>query len=253
MFELSLTPFALTAYIATVVVMALTPGPDMVLYLGKAISQSRRAGLVTFAGAASGLLVHTTFAAIGLSALFAASATAFTVVKIVGALYLLYLAVDALRRGTAFALDASSASEAMGSLFAKGFLVNLLNPKIVVFFVTLLPQFVDVDAVNPTQTLIVLGVGFIVIAAPMCEHAPKELGPNDNLGVAAAGQFFENNFRLIINFLSHKRLADAKFRFGGERCARVTIDDGCVLAARYVVTLRPIKVLGQEILDLGLQ
>ena len=168
MFELSLTPFALTAYIATVVVMALTPGPDMVLYLGKAISQSRRAGLVTFAGAASGLLVHTTFAAIGLSALFAASATAFTVVKIVGALYLLYLAVDALRRGTAFALDASSASEAMGSLFAKGFLVNLLNPKIVVFFVTLLPQFVDADAVNTTQTLIVLGVGFIAVAAPIC-------------------------------------------------------------------------------------
>ena len=89
-------------------------------------------------------------------------------VKIVGALYLLYLAIDALRRGTAFALEASGAGEAMGSLFAKGFLVNLLNPKIVVFFVTLLPQFVDADAVNPTQTLVVLGVGFIVIAAPIC-------------------------------------------------------------------------------------
>ena len=168
MFDLSLTPFALTAYIATVVVMALTPGPDMVLYLGKAISQSRKAGLATFAGAASGLLVHTTFAAIGLSALFAASATAFTIVKIVGALYLLYLAIDALRRGTAFALESSGAREATGSLFAKGFLVNLLNPKIVVFFVTLLPQFVDANAVNPTRTLVVLGVGFIVIAAPIC-------------------------------------------------------------------------------------
>lgn len=168
MFDLSLTPFALTAYIATVVVMALTPGPDMVLYLGKALSQSRRAGLVTFAGAATGLLVHTTLAAVGLSALFAASATAFTIVKIIGALYLLYLAIDAIRHGTAFALEPTAARETFGSLFVKGLLVNLLNPKIVVFFVTLLPQFINADAVNPTQTLIVLGVGFIVIAAPIC-------------------------------------------------------------------------------------
>jgi threonine/homoserine/homoserine lactone efflux protein len=168
MLDLSLTPFAATAYIATVVVMALTPGPDMVLYLGKTLSQSRQAGLVTFAGAATGLLVHTTLAAVGLSALLAASATAFTVVKIVGALYLLYLAVDAIRRGSAFALRPSGSREPPGSLYVKGLLVNLLNPKIVVFFVTLLPQFVAADAANPTQTLLVLGVAFIFIAAPIC-------------------------------------------------------------------------------------
>jgi threonine/homoserine/homoserine lactone efflux protein len=168
MFDLSLTPFAITAYIATVVVMALTPGPDMVLYLGKALSQSRQAGLVTFAGAATGLLIHTTLAAIGLSALLAASATAFTVAKIVGALYLLYVAIDAIRRGSAFALRPSGSREPAGSLYVKGLLVNLLNPKIVVFFVTLLPQFVATDAANPTRTLLVLGVGFIVVAAPIC-------------------------------------------------------------------------------------
>jgi len=168
MFDLSLTPFAVTAYVATVVVMALTPGPDMVLYLGKALSQSRRAGLVTFAGAASGLLVHTTLAAAGLSALLAASATAFTIAKIVGAIYLLYLAVDAIRHGSSFALRPSGSEEAPGSLYMKGLLVNLLNPKIVVFFVTLLPQFVEADAVNATQTFLVLGIGFIVIASPIC-------------------------------------------------------------------------------------
>jgi threonine/homoserine/homoserine lactone efflux protein len=168
MFDFSLTPFALTAYVATVVVMALTPGPDMVLYLGKALSQSRRAGLITFAGAASGLLVHTTLAAIGLSALLAASATAFTIAKIVGAIYLLYLAYDAIRHGSSFTLGPSGAEEAPGSLYMKGLLVNILNPKIVVFFVTLLPQFVAVDAVNPTQTFLVLGIGFIVIASPIC-------------------------------------------------------------------------------------
>ena len=167
-FDLSITPLALAAYVVTIVVMALTPGPDMVLYLGKALSQSRKAGLVTFAGAASGILIHTLLAAVGLSALLAASATAFTVVKIAGALYLLHLAIDAIRRGSAFALRLSGSQEPPGSLYVKGLLVNLLNPKIVMFFLTLLPQFVSVDAANPTVTLVVLGFGFVVIAAPIC-------------------------------------------------------------------------------------
>jgi threonine/homoserine/homoserine lactone efflux protein len=166
--DLSLTPLALTAFFATVVVMALTPGPDMVLYLGKAVSQSRKAGLITFAGAATGLLVHTTLAALGLSALLAASATAFTIVKIAGALYLVYLAYDAIRHGSAFKLEASATQESPHALYVKGLLVNLLNPKIVIFFLTLLPQFVAADDPNAKLTMIVLGVGFIVIAAPIC-------------------------------------------------------------------------------------
>jgi threonine/homoserine/homoserine lactone efflux protein len=108
------------------------------------------------------------FAALGLSALLAASATAFTIVKIAGALYLLYLAFDAIRRGSAFALRLSSSQEPAGSLFTKGLMVNLLNPKIVVFFLTLLPQFISTDTADATMTLIVLGLGFIVIAAPIC-------------------------------------------------------------------------------------
>ncbi len=166
--DFSLTPLAFTAFLATVVVMALTPGPDMVLYIGKAISQSRKAGLVTFAGAASGILVHTTLVAIGLSALLSASATAFTIVKIVGAIYLLYLAYDAIKNGSAFALTESVAPEKASALYLKGLLVNLLNPKIVIFFLTLLPQFVAADDPNAMATLIYLGIAFIVIAAPIC-------------------------------------------------------------------------------------
>ncbi len=166
--DLSLSPLAFTVFVVTVVVMALTPGPDIVLYLGKAISQSRKAGLIAYSGAASGLLVHTMLAAVGLSALLAASATAFTIVKIAGALYLLYLAYDAIRHGSAFALAPSVARERLGPLYVKGLLVNLLNPKIVIFFLTLLPQFVAVDDPNATATLIVFGIGFIVIATPIC-------------------------------------------------------------------------------------
>lgn len=167
MLGLSLDPVALSAFFVTVVVLTLTPGPDMVLYLGKAISQSRRAGLVAFSGAVTGLLVHTMLAAAGLSAILAASATAFTIIKIAGAAYLLYLAYDAIRNGSAFALKPGSAAEPLRALYVKGLLVNLLNPKIVIFFLTLLPQFVSVDDPNAAATMVVLGIGFIVIAAPI--------------------------------------------------------------------------------------
>jgi len=166
--DLTLTPLALSAFLATVVVMTLTPGPDMVLYLGKAISQSRRAGLISFAGAASGVLVHTLLAAIGLSALLAASATAFMIVKIAGAGYLLFLAYDAIRNGSSFAIATATIGEPAKTLYLKGLLVNLLNPKIVIFYLTLLPQFVSADDPSPTTTLLYLGVAFIVIAAPIC-------------------------------------------------------------------------------------
>lgn len=166
--DISLSTLELSAFLATVVVLAITPGPDMVLYLGKAISQSRKAGLITFAGAASGLLVHTMLAAVGLSALLAASATAFTIVKIAGAAYLLYLAYDAIRNGSSFALAETVAFEPARSLYLKGLLVNLLNPKIVIFFLTLLPQFVSVNDPNATVTLVFLGAAFIVVAAPIC-------------------------------------------------------------------------------------
>lgn len=169
MFDISISALSLTAFLATTVVMALTPGPDMILYLGKAIAQSRVAGAVTFAGAASGVLVHTTLAALGLSALLAASATAFSVVKIAGAIYLIYLAYDAIRNGSSFRLETGGGvRERYRVLYAKGLLVNLLNPKIVIFFVTLLPQFVAADDPSAALTMAVLGLAFILIAAPIC-------------------------------------------------------------------------------------
>lgn len=159
--------FALAAFAAGVVVLALTPGPDMMLYLSKTISQSRRAGGATLAGALSGLLVHTALAAVGLSALLAASATGFTILKIVGAAYLLWLAWDAIRNGSSFSLAPGSTPEPLRRLYLKGLLINLLNPKIVVFFLTFLPQFVDAAAPNAPARFAVLGMAFIVIAAPI--------------------------------------------------------------------------------------
>jgi threonine/homoserine/homoserine lactone efflux protein len=160
----------LLAYAAAVAALTLTPGPDMTLFLGKAVAQGRAAGLASMLGACTGILVHTVFIALGLSALIAASATAFLALKIVGALYLFWLAVEALRHGSGLNLDAARASpggESLSRIWLKGLGINLLNPKIIMFFVTFLPQFVDAADPYAAGKLLVLGVLFVAIAIPM--------------------------------------------------------------------------------------
>ena len=159
----------LAAYAAAVVALTFTPGPDMTLFLGKAVTQGRAAGMAAMLGASTGILVHTTLVAIGLSALLAASATAFFVLKVVGALYLLWLAVEAVRRGSGLNLDAArpQPGETLFRVWLKGLAVNLLNPKIIMFFVTFLPQFVDAGDPHAAGKLLFLGVVFVVIATPI--------------------------------------------------------------------------------------
>ncbi|MEO1065853.1 MAG: LysE family translocator [Pseudomonadota bacterium] len=166
------------AFATAVFVLSITPGPDMIYFLGKAISQSRAAGFAAVGGAVCGTVVHTIMVAVGLSALLAASATAFTVLKVVGALYLAWLAIDALRGGSSFALEAKKGrGETLTSVFLKAIGINLLNPKIIVFFVTFLPQFVSADDPNAFGKLLFLGIMFPVIAvpivAPMIIYADK--------------------------------------------------------------------------------
>jgi threonine/homoserine/homoserine lactone efflux protein len=161
----------LAAYAAAVLVITFTPGPDMTLFLGKTVRQGRPAGLAAMAGAMTGLLIHTLLVALGLAALLAASATAFFVLKVVGALYLLWLAIDAIRNGSALNIEAGREEARRGSLsssWAAGLGVNLLNPKIIMFFVTFLPQFVDTNDPHAVGKLIFLGVVFVALAAPIC-------------------------------------------------------------------------------------
>jgi len=163
----SLPVFA--AYVVAVVALTLTPGPDMTLFLGKTVSQSRAAGLAAYAGASTGCLIHTVLVAVGLSALLAASVTAFTILKIVGAIYLLWLAVTALRHGSAFTTEgAARPTEPIGKVYLTGLGINLLNPKVIVFFVTFLPQFVSAGDPNAGVQLLFLGVVFVLVATPIC-------------------------------------------------------------------------------------
>ena len=159
----------LVAFAAAALLLTITPGPDMTLFLGKAVTQGRSAGMAALFGASAGLLIHTTLAAVGLSALLAASATAFFVLKVVGAAYLLWLAFEALRRGSGLSLTEGRAPrEPLFRVWLKGLAINLLNPKIIMFFLTFLPQFIDPADPHASGKLVFLGVLFVVICTPLC-------------------------------------------------------------------------------------
>jgi threonine/homoserine/homoserine lactone efflux protein len=161
------TTIILQFAIATFVI-AITPGPDMTLFVGRALSQGRAAGFACMFGAMTGILIHTSLVALGLSALLIASPTAFLVLKIFGAGYLVWLAWQAIRHGSAFNPEAKAGRK--GSLFrnwATGLGINLLNPKIILFFMTFLPQFVSPSDPHAPGKLFFLGVMFIPLSLPV--------------------------------------------------------------------------------------
>jgi threonine/homoserine/homoserine lactone efflux protein len=161
-------PSVLLAYSLACFVLFITPGPDMSLFLAKTMTGGRKHGLAAMLGAMTGCCVHTLLAALGLSALLAASATAFTVLKIVGALYLLWLAVDAVRHGSALNLrNQGKAEVSVLRTFLVGVGINLTNPKIVLFFVTFLPQFIDAGDPHASGKLVFLGLYFVAFSAPL--------------------------------------------------------------------------------------
>ena len=158
----------LLTYSLAAFVLFITPGPDMSLFLAKTMAGGRKAGMASMLGAMAGCCVHTTLAALGLSALLAASVTAFTILKIVGALYLLWLAFDAVRHGSALNVRNEGKAElSFWKTFFVGVGINLTNPKVVLFFVTFLPQFVDPADPHAADKLLFLGLYFIALTAPM--------------------------------------------------------------------------------------
>ena len=157
------------AYTAAAAILVITPGPDMTLFLGQTLSGGKARGVAAYLGASAGLVVHTMLAAFGLSALLAHSAAAFGALKIAGVAYLVWLAFDALRRGSALTLaPGSGVPQPLGQVFLMGVGINLLNPKIVMFFLTFLPQFVSASDPHAGPKLMFLGLYFIVLAIPIC-------------------------------------------------------------------------------------
>jgi RhtB (resistance to homoserine/threonine) family protein len=153
----------LALFILSGLLLNVTPGPDTLYILGRSASHGWRGGTVAALGIGAGLLVHTFAAAVGLSALLAASATAFTILKWVGGAYLVYVGVSLLRTSPAPRQPVPAPRAVnLQTVFLQGFLTNVLNPKVALFFLAFLPQFVDPGASNKALAFLFLGCVFIV-------------------------------------------------------------------------------------------
>jgi len=154
-------------FFTAAVALNVSPGPDLIYILSRTIAQGVKVGLASAAGVCSGAIFHVLAAAFGLSAILAASATAFTVVKYVGAAYLTYLGVQALKsKGSTleFTPQKESVTVTPWQAFRQGVLVDVLNPKAAIFFMAFLPQFVRPEHGNSSIQLVVLGLLVILVA-----------------------------------------------------------------------------------------
>ncbi len=154
----------LLAFTAASLLLAATPGPDMTLSISRALSQGRGPALFVVVGT----VVHTLLVAFGISALITASPTAFMILKTGGAAYLLWLAIQAIRYGSNLSVKTAAGPQGTAlSNISSGFWVNLLNPKVIIFFMTFLPQFISAGDPDVTGKLIFLGLLFIVVGIPI--------------------------------------------------------------------------------------
>lgn len=160
-----LTAQQLIGFLLVATAITVSPGPDNLMVLGVGMARGRRQGMVFGLGCALGCLSHTLLATLGVSALIAASPVAFTALKVCGGLYLIWLGVGALRsRGGARADGAAAPDESLRRLFLKGLLASAVNPKVVLFFLSFLPQFVVAAHGHASWQIAQLGLVFTLQA-----------------------------------------------------------------------------------------
>lgn len=146
------------------IALILTPGPDMLYVIARSIGQGKRAGIVSALGVCFGILVHTASAAIGLSALLMSSALAYNIVKYVGAAYLIYLGIRTiLSREQENNFNAPQVGISLAKTFSQGVLSNVLNPKVALFFLAFMPQFVDPSKGEIGLQTLTLGLIFVLM------------------------------------------------------------------------------------------
>lgn len=156
-------------FLTTGILLNLAPGPDTVYILGRSIAHGRRAGVASALGISVGSVFHTCAAALGLSAFLATSAWAFTAVKLAGAAYLIFLGVRALLERTHdLSLPAHFKRKGAAAAFRQGILTNILNPKVALFFLAFLPQFIDSAAPSKTLAFLILGLTFVTTGTAWC-------------------------------------------------------------------------------------
>jgi threonine/homoserine/homoserine lactone efflux protein len=157
-------------FVLSGIVLNLTPGQDTFFILGNSLGAGRRAGIAAALGIAAGCIVHAVAAALGLSAILATSATAFTVVKLLGAAYLIFIGLRALTTHSGLHEQLSGGGGATGArvAFRGGMVTNVLNPKVALFFLAFLPQFIAPDSERKIEAFLLLGATFIATGLAWC-------------------------------------------------------------------------------------
>lgn len=151
-----------TGFFGIAMLLALTPGPDNLFVLTQSTLQGRLAGIVVTIGLCSGIVIHTTAVALGVAAIFATSNVAFNVLKLMGAAYLIYLAWQAFRADVTVAASTATPTIALATLYRRGFIMNITNPKVSIFFLAFLPQFTDPGRGPVWLQIILFGLLFML-------------------------------------------------------------------------------------------
>jgi len=157
-------PSGLTVFVAVALALLVTPGPAVLYIVTRSIDQGRRAGMASVLGIEAGSLFHVVAAALGVSALLMSSAVAFTAVRYVGALYLVYLGLRRLLDKNVEQPTPAPRSDGLPRIFGQGVLVNVFNPKTALFFLAFLPQFVDPSRGRISEQILLLGMIWVSLA-----------------------------------------------------------------------------------------
>jgi threonine/homoserine/homoserine lactone efflux protein len=158
-----------TLFLASGILLNLTPGPDTAYILGRSIAQGRSAGVASAFGIMAGSICHTCAAALGLSAILAASAWAFTAIKLIGGCYLLFLGIRMIvQRVEQLNVPSGFRRHTTAAAFRQGVLTNVLNPKVALFFLAFLPQFIDPASPFKIPAFVVLGFTFVTTGTIWC-------------------------------------------------------------------------------------
>ncbi|GAB3658077.1 LysE family translocator [Echinicola sediminis] len=158
------------AFLFASILLNLTPGADTMYILGRSISQGKKAGLLSAVGIGTGALVHCVFAVLGLSLIIAKSSLAFQTVKYAGAAYLIFLGIKMLisKQDKGMDIEKSTNAHSLRKIYFSGILTNVLNPKVALFFLAFLPQFVDQKEIGSPYPFLLLGMTFVATGTLWC-------------------------------------------------------------------------------------
>ena len=154
-------PATFAVFLSASIAISITPGPDMTYVFARGLAHGPRAGLISVAGIASGLVIHTMLVALGLAVVMAQSPVLFEIIRYAGAAYLVWMGIKLLRDRSRFNVNGDQSSENWRALYVQGLIVNLFNPKILLFFLAFLPQFADPARGSVALQIAILGATLI--------------------------------------------------------------------------------------------